>query len=588
MSSMPNARLSSCPRGPCRPVSACLALGAALFCAASASAQLNYVDWSAGLQTPAMEAGDTEIEFGDVNGDGHVDIVSIGDHGSPYINSGQHGVMVWFGDGSGNWSVFQNGNFGYGGVALGDVNNDGLMDVGYGMHHNYSGNDFGDQLIEVALGDGTGHNWTPWDDGLATNGETWGMFGTDFADVDNDGDLDVGSISFGCCAGVHVYLNNGDGTWTQSFGFLGGNANDVFAFGDINGDGLADFATASGYGTAYLGDGAGGFTLDDGNLPSSSYGLRGLSFGDVNDDGAGDLAFVTSSYGLAVWTWVAPGTWQNLSGSLPASGSFDFTAIADMNLDGHGDVVAFASGSPGLLVVYAGDGTGNWQQIASVTTPNSCDTAAFRAGIDADHNGYPDIGFVAEENCQPWVGGVNRLRCFAEDSTPSTTWVYPKYPRGGETFLGGSVRFVDWSAAVVDTSQSSMTIELSLVGPDGPWTVIADGLPDNGRYQWLVPIGLPTSDRCRLRCSLSTAAGDAMAVTPAAFTIVGGPGSVGDVNCDGVLDAFDIDPFVLALTDPAGYPAVYPDCTINNADCNGDGEINAFDIDPFVTLLTGG
>ena len=63
---------------------------------------------------------------------------------------------------------------------------------------------------------------------------------------------------------------------------------------------------------------------------------------------------------------------------------------------------------------------------------------------------------------------------------------------------------------------------------------------------------------------------------------------VGDLNCDGNLDAFDIDPFVLALTDPDGYEQQYPDCDRMLADCNGDGEIDAFDIDPFVELLTGG
>ena len=63
---------------------------------------------------------------------------------------------------------------------------------------------------------------------------------------------------------------------------------------------------------------------------------------------------------------------------------------------------------------------------------------------------------------------------------------------------------------------------------------------------------------------------------------------LGDLNCDGVLDAFDIDPFVLALTDPDGYAVAYPDCDINNADINGDGTIDAFDIDPFVEILTGG
>ncbi|MBL8879030.1 MAG: thrombospondin type 3 repeat-containing protein [Phycisphaerales bacterium] len=62
----------------------------------------------------------------------------------------------------------------------------------------------------------------------------------------------------------------------------------------------------------------------------------------------------------------------------------------------------------------------------------------------------------------------------------------------------------------------------------------------------------------------------------------------GDLNCDGVVNNFDIDAFVLALTSPAAYQAQYPNCNINNADCNGDGRVDNFDIDPFVGLLTGG
>ena len=64
--------------------------------------------------------------------------------------------------------------------------------------------------------------------------------------------------------------------------------------------------------------------------------------------------------------------------------------------------------------------------------------------------------------------------------------------------------------------------------------------------------------------------------------------SAGDLNCDGLLNAFDIDPFVLALTDPATYSQLYSNCDYMLADCNGDGSVNAFDIDPFVLLLTGG
>ena len=62
----------------------------------------------------------------------------------------------------------------------------------------------------------------------------------------------------------------------------------------------------------------------------------------------------------------------------------------------------------------------------------------------------------------------------------------------------------------------------------------------------------------------------------------------GDLNCDGLVNSFDIDPFVLALTGPEDYAVAYPDCDVILADCNGDGLVNSFDIDPFVLMLTGG
>lgn len=246
--------------------------------------ELSYVQ-ATGPLLPLGEGGRTELEWGDVNGDGHPDLVGIGDHGLPFIGTQQHGLMTWLGDGAGGFAVIQVGNFGYGGVALGDADGDGLLDAGYGMHHDYSATDLGDQLIEVALGDGTGAAWLAWDDGLATHGETYGMFGADFGDVDADGDLDLGSNSFGCCAGVHVYLNGGDGTWTPGWGFTGGNSNMDFLFADFDGDGRLDACAANSLGTVWLGDGAGGFTAADGNLPASNWN-GGLAAADVDGDGA--------------------------------------------------------------------------------------------------------------------------------------------------------------------------------------------------------------------------------------------------------------------------------------------------------------
>ncbi len=63
---------------------------------------------------------------------------------------------------------------------------------------------------------------------------------------------------------------------------------------------------------------------------------------------------------------------------------------------------------------------------------------------------------------------------------------------------------------------------------------------------------------------------------------------VGDVNCDGVVDFGDINVFVLALTDPGTYAALYPTCPLGNRDINGDGSFDFGDINPFVQVLTGG
>jgi hypothetical protein len=64
------------------------------------------------------------------------------------------------------------------------------------------------------------------------------------------------------------------------------------------------------------------------------------------------------------------------------------------------------------------------------------------------------------------------------------------------------------------------------------------------------------------------------------------PGSLGDLNCDGVVDLGDINPFVLALTDSLDYYFAFPDCHIWTADINRDGHVYFDDINPFVALLS--
>jgi hypothetical protein len=63
---------------------------------------------------------------------------------------------------------------------------------------------------------------------------------------------------------------------------------------------------------------------------------------------------------------------------------------------------------------------------------------------------------------------------------------------------------------------------------------------------------------------------------------------IGDADGDGAVNAFDIDAFVLALTDAAAYASEYGESAAAcRCDVNCDGSVNSFDIDPFVMVLVG-
>jgi ELWxxDGT repeat protein len=70
------------------------------------------------------------------------------------------------------------------------------------------------------------------------------------------------------------------------------------------------------------------------------------------------------------------------------------------------------------------------------------------------------------------------------------------------------------------------------------------------------------------------------------WAILAPPG--GDLDCDGLVNFFDIDPFLLALLDADGYAQQYPACTRDAADVNADGHVDFFDVDPFVACLFDG
>lgn len=62
---------------------------------------------------------------------------------------------------------------------------------------------------------------------------------------------------------------------------------------------------------------------------------------------------------------------------------------------------------------------------------------------------------------------------------------------------------------------------------------------------------------------------------------------VGDLNCDGNINPHDVEAFALALVNPGVYDQTHPHCDPMLADVNGDGAVDSFDVDPFIHLLQG-
>ena len=160
-------------------------------------------------------------------------------------------------------------------------------------------------------------------------------------------------------------------------------------------------------------------------------------------------------------------------------------------------------------------------------------------------------------------------------------------PNGGERLDVGSVFTIEWTI-LIQHNQLNWDLWYSTSGPTGPWIPIVMKLPAGDRsvgsvhrYEWAVPDAV--SRRVRVRVRMDNAGTDYEDISDRNLRIQ--EPVPGDLNCDTIVNAFDIEPFIVALFDAESYSDLFPDCNINRADINGDGNIDAFDIEPFLRLL---
>lgn len=260
-----------------------------------------------------------------------------------------------------------------------------------------------------------------------------------------------------------------------------------------------------------------------------------------------------------------------------------------------------------------------------------------RAGFGFLHDGSIDslARFVSEpvfrvNNDQEVADLVAFLLCFSGSDLPAGTtnniFIPPGTPsKDSHAAVGRQTTLIDESTAPV--SQLTLINNLISYANAGRIGVIAKGLVNGEPRGWTYAgAGVFQSDRsgetittaglralaapgreitftatpynARIRMGIDRDADgyydrdeiDACSDPADPASVPGGPGVFchGDANCDGAINNFDIDAFVLALTDPQAYAVAFPGCPISTADVNQDGFVNNFDIDPFVTCISGG
>lgn len=262
-------------------------------------------------ETPRLSApGSAAFATADFNGDGHMDLVTVG----------SSGLEVFWGTGrakqaflAGPVSPEPGLNAAY--LALGDFNGDGFLDVAVNV------NTLTGQSTQVAvcLGDGAGHFGAPiyssvgplslWiaagdlnGDGkldlvsssmsiLFGNGD--GTFQSPISfgqptngpvrlkDLNGDGALDIFTTTNLVQNDIMIFFNNGNGTFLEPQ-FFPGSQNVYTVSCDVNGDGIPDIVSADGgpYPNVLLGNGNGTFFVPKTNDVSLRFTTSALACGD--------------------------------------------------------------------------------------------------------------------------------------------------------------------------------------------------------------------------------------------------------------------------------------------------------------------
>ncbi|MEX0610210.1 MAG: FG-GAP-like repeat-containing protein [Balneolaceae bacterium] len=435
---------------------------------------LGFVNANAGLS--GVRHGSSS--FGDVDGDGDIDLLITGFNGSTTTST------LYTNDG--------NGGFSDSGVALegvhrssssfGDVDGDGDLDLVISGHNgSYS-------TSTLYINDGNGSFS---DSGSSLDGVNSGS--SSFGDVDGDGDLDL--VITGSTTST-LYTNDGDGSFSDSGIALEGVDYSSSSFGDVDDDGDLDlFITGkNGSGnytsTLYTNDGVGGFSQSDIALEGVMY--SSSSFGDV--DGDGDLDLVISGYNgsgsSTLYTNDGNGGFSD-SGIALIGVFYSFSSFGDVDGDGDLDlVISGHNGSFGTSTLYTNDGSGSFSN-SDITLEGVYFGSSSFGDVNGDGDldlvitGYNGSGYTSTlyENTKPPFT-INKVEPKA--AVPGTDVTL--YGTGFSSNINDNmVSFGNTQAVINSASETKLVVTVPEVDP-GPYTISVASGDDTGEYDGIFTV----------------------------------------------------------------------------------------------------